>query len=301
MLDFKRLEYSDYERIKKYFDADNLRSIKECNNIICDRVFDCTFFWRNYYDTHYAEVGDSVILSISVGGTVMFSFPMGGDVMSALSSVREYACETGNNTYFCFIPENDLHYFRDAFDCVFISEEPDWSDYLYDMTDLMNYSGKRYHGQRNFYNRFSKMNPDRRFVSIDSSNSGDVIPFVKAWFSEHDDTSEMSVAEEKGIYELLGNWDRYSMNGGFLLSGDKIVGFTAGEIVGDTAFIQIEKAFHSFPGVYQYMSAEYLKSICRDGVKYVNREEDMGIPGLRKAKEDLHPIKKLKKYTLYCC
>ena len=127
-----------------------------------------------------------------------------------------------------------------------------------------------------------------------------IIPFIKQWFLSFEHDSAMSKCEEEGIYELLGNWDMYSMKGGYITAEDNIIGFTAGVTVGDTAFIQIEKADHSIPGAYQFLSSEYLKSICTDNLKYVNREEDMGIPGLRKSKEALHPIEKLKKYTLFC-
>ena len=301
MADFKKLSFEDYPIIKPYFESDNLRNIRNDNHIICDRVFDCTFLWRNYYDTRYAIVGDSAVLSISHGNTEMYSFPMGGDILHALKGIKEHIRNAEKNAYFCFIPQCDIHYFHEVFDCVFISEEPDWSDYLYNVTDIMNYAGKRYHGQRNFYNRFAKANPNAELVSVNNGNARRVIPFIQKWFAEHGDNSPMSVAEEKGIYELLDKWDSYSMRGAYLTASEEIVGFTAGEIIGNTAFIQIEKADHSMPGVYQYMSAEYLKLICHDGLHFVNREEDMGIPGLRKAKEDLHPVEKLKKFTLYCC
>ena len=119
MLDFKKLEFDDFPKLKKYFDEDNRRFIADSTSIICDRVFDCTFFWRNYYSTKFAVHKNSVILSINIGDTEMFSFPMGGDFSEALREIKSHTKDTG--AYFCFIPESDLHFFEDVTEDVILN------------------------------------------------------------------------------------------------------------------------------------------------------------------------------------
>ena len=112
----------------------------------------------------------------------------------------------------------------------------------------------------------------------------------------------MALAETKAVIETLDNWDyNYSLCGGYITSSDRVIGFTIGEIVGDTVYVHVEKADHTIPGAYQFLSSSFLKNLDNADIRFVNREEDMGLPGLRKAKLSLHPIKLLKKFTVYCC
>lgn len=300
MLEFKSLEYEDYAIAEEYFRRDNERRMANGLPLICDSLIGTTFFWRKYYNTRYAIFGDSLILLVSDGGTDMFSFPMGGDTVVALHAVKEYAHSIGIALYFCFISEYDLHFFEECYDVVFSSEEPDWSDYVYDKTSITDFTGKRFHGQKNMLNRYKRMNSSS-FIPMVSALSSEVSEYISGWFEKYSDRSPMSVAEEKAIYELLGHWDESKMTGGVITSKNGICGFTAGEVVGDTVFVHVEKADQDIAGAYQFLASEYLRVIEDSSVICVNREEDMGIPGIKKAKQALHPIKILKKYTLYCC
>ena len=89
----------------------------------------------------------------------------------------------------------------------------------------------------------------------------------------------------------------YGLVGGVLRADGAIVGFTLGEVLRDTLYIHIEKADRDYPGAYQMLCRQFCTAYA-DGLAYVNREEDMGDLGLRKAKRDLHPVTQLKKYTV---
>lgn len=301
MLEFKRLEYEDRDTVGDYFRRDNERRLAEGAPMICDSLLGTTFFWREYYNIRYAIYEDSLILLASGGGTDMFSFPIGGDTVAALHAVREYAHSIGIALYFCFISEYDLHFFEECYDVVFSSEEPDWSDYVYDKASVTDFAGKHFHGQKNMLNRFKRTDPTAAFVPMESSLCSAVSEYISQWFQKYSDGSPMSAAEEKAIYELLRRWDESKMTGGIVTSKDGICGFTAGECVGDTVFVHVEKAEQNRAGAYQFLASEYLRKTTDPSVIYVNREEDMGISGIRKAKQSLHPIRMLKKYTLYCC
>ncbi len=303
MLAFERLGYGNMDAVKEYFERDNIRYRKSCADITCDLVFGTTFLWRDFYSTEFAVLGDSLVLRISNGGTSMFSSPFGDKSIPAiLRELREYCRLKGEPLYFCFVPEKDLHYFRETYDLVFETAELDWYDYVYDKDSLALFPGKRYHRQKNHINKFIRAYPNGKFVPITNDNSSLVRDYAVEWYDRYSDDSDMSVAEECAVCEMLSKWNTDTgIDGGFVESEGRILGFTLGEIIGDTVYVHIEKAEHDNNGGYQFLASEYLKSISDKGVQFVNREEDMGIPGLRKSKESLHPVKLLKKYTLYCC
>ena len=301
MLEFKRLEYADIEYLRAVFERDNLERAEAGIPLICDNLFGTTFLWRGYYDTKWARCGDSVVLLASCEGTEMFSFPIGGDPRTALAAIGEYAHGRGMNMYFCFVAEQNVPMFGEVFDVVFPSEEPDWSDYVYDRTEISELSGREFHGQKNFVNRFGKMHPDAEIIPMTATNAAMMADFVAKWDELYSDGSKMAAAELSAICDLAEHWDELGLSGAILTAGGETAGFTVGEIVGDTVFVHFEKAMQDMPGAYQYLSTGYLRSLDAPDVKFVNREEDMGIPGLRQSKSSLHPVKMLKKYTVFCC
>lgn len=303
MLTFKKLEYADFQSVSEYFRKDNVKFKVNKMDIICDHAFGTTFIWRWYYNTSYAVVGNTIVLKISTGGTDMFSVPIGGDdVADALIAVKDHAHSEGIPLYFCFVPEDYLPLFRETYDIVFESEEEDWFDYVYDIEFLRNYPGRAYHTQKNHLNKYKKANPDGAYFKITCDNAQALKDYAKLWHFRYSDNSDMAVAEELAIYDMLDNWcDNPHLVGGYITDSNGICGFTIGEIINDTVYVHIEKAEHNTSGAYQFLSSEFLKSISDINVKWVNREEDMGIAGLRKSKMSLRPAKMLKKYTLYCC
>ena len=98
--------------------------------------------------------------------------------------------------------------------------------------------------------------------------------------------------------EVLANYSTYDMLGGMLLVDGNIVGFSLGEIVGDTLFTHIEKADRDYLGCYQMVVAQFAQQFAHEGVHFINREDDAGDPGLRTSKLSYHPVTLLEKYTV---
>lgn len=302
MLTFERLGYDNFTTVKKYFDENNKRYLSCGADITCDLAFGTTFLWRDYYKTSFAILGNSLILQIANGGIVMYSSPVGSsDIPEMLCALREYCHSRGEALYFCFVPESDLKYYDECFDTVFSTLEEDWYDYVYDINSLSDFPGRLYHRQKNHINKFVKSNPDAEFIPLTCSNAMLARRYAESWYSRYSDGTAMSLAEEAALFDLLDNWGRCeSFTGGFIETSDGLSGLTIGETVGNTVYIHIEKAEHDKNGAYQFLSSEYLKQM-DNSIKFVNREEDMGIEGLRKSKQSLHPVQLLEKYTLYCC
>ena len=176
----------------------------------------------------------------------------------------------------------------------------DWYDYLYNASDMAGFPGKRFHGQRSHVNKFDRLYPDWRFEPITAEN----LPAVRAYFEDHavrfrKDESETALAEEGCVRDFLEHYFDYggAPQSGVLFVGDRVIGFSCGEIVGDTLIIHIEKADTAFDGAYQKLVCEYAKMYA-GGVRYINREEDLGDPGMRQSKERYHPVALLEKYLV---
>lgn len=299
-MEFSKLMLEDISKLKKHFDDDNTHRLSLGQDILCDQVIGTNFMWRNFFETQYAVIDNSLVLKTSHDDNIMFSIPFGNNITATLKQIKEYAEEEAIHLYFCFISELDLHYFHEVFDRVFLCEEADWFDYLYDKKEISELSGKKFHGQKNHVNRFKKNYPDAVITDIRNFDISKVTSYISDWFRKYSDTSRMSACEEEAIYEILCHLDSYGMIGGVIENNGAVMGVTIGETIGNTLFVHVEKADHSLSGSYQFLSSEFLRYLNNPDIQYVNREEDMGIPGLRTSKESLHPIKKLKKYTLYC-
>lgn len=177
-------------------------------------------------------------------------------------------------------------------------EDRDNWDYVYLREKLANMSGRKLHGQKNHYNAFVKNNPYYLYEPITIENIAECLNFAEAWCDERmlEDPSE---AEEKlAIQQALLSFEQLGLRGGAIRVDDKIQAISFGKKISeDTAVLHVEKANKSIRGLNTAITKEFAQHAWGD-VLYLNREEDMGIPGLRKAKEDLHPEFMIKKYNI---
>ncbi|MCL2846130.1 MAG: phosphatidylglycerol lysyltransferase domain-containing protein [Firmicutes bacterium] len=177
-----------------------------------------------------------------------------------------------------------------------ITMKRDSSDYVYSTSDLVNLSGKRFHSKRNFIARFQK-NYEYTFRTYDSK--ADRV-LVMELFENWKETvgHEIWEQEEKLLCRALDWCDGLGLKIGLLFVGDKLVAFSVHAVDNDTiAFTFFEKADTGYQGAYQTINQLTAEAFFQ-GVKYVNREDDMGIEGLRKAKLSYHPIMIVDKYKV---
>ncbi len=179
-----------------------------------------------------------------------------------------------------------------------VKDNRDWYDYLYDSQDIVNFAGKKYANQRNHISRFERDNPDWSFEIMTADHVNEIRQFYMSFLEIRAKEDDKAQEEEEKIFEVLDHFDEYGFLGGILRVDGKIVGISMGEIVRDTLIIHIEKADTTYSGVYQKLVHCYAKEYVNEEVKFINREEDMGDPGLRKSKLSYRPIKLLEKFTV---
>ena len=170
-------------------------------------------------------------------------------------------------------------------------------DYVDDKDALVELKGKKYHGKRNHINKFLSKHADYEYKRLDQSMIEDCLALYEIWSDEKDEEAASGLEDEKQSVRLaLENREALGLVGGCIYVDGKLMAFTLGErLLPYMQLIHIEKADTSIDGLYPLINQQYLIHEC-EGVTLVNREEDMGIEGMRKAKRSYHPIKMIEKY-----
>ncbi len=286
MEQFKKITYDDYATLKEYI---TLRS-----HTVCDYSIGNIILWSDVYQTRYAIADGFLFIQFSYNGEVHFAFPHGkGDLKKAFEWLAEY-CREQNLPMHINIIDSSMYeeinqLFPDQYDIIYSRDN---ADYIYNISDLAELAGKKYHKKKNHINRFMKDNTDWSYEPITDENTPDVILMVKEWCKANqccddpDKAAEICVA----IHGLM-HRKELCMIGGILKIQGRIVAMTMGEAADDqkTFIIHFEKAFADVNGAYPMINQQFILHELMN-YTYVNREEDLGIEGLRQAKESYYPV-----------
>lgn len=290
MLEFKKIELKDIQTLKAYFSAYPARQ--------CDRSAGATVMWRDYFENKYTVIDGTIVFTSNFKGDLCFTYPIGRNIDAALDAIDKHCSENGIPAVFCSVNNKELPKLLERYPECTVDADRDWFDYLYNKEDIMNLSGRKYGTPRNHINKFRKLYTDWSFEPINESNIPELIEFTRN-FTFHAEKDESASLELEMCIEVLENYEAYGMLGGVLRVDGKVIGYSIGEIVGDTLFCHIEKADTSYAGAYQMLTNQYLRMYAeKDEIKYVNREEDCGDEGLRKSKLSYHPVELIEKNTV---
>lgn len=291
MLNFKKIEKEDYPVLKAYFNNYPARQ--------CDRSVGTIIMWHEYYRNYYAVTDGTLILLSKFKNINCFSFPIGKNIQGGLDAIDEY-CESKNiPCVMCSVNKDELPVLFKRYSYCVVEPDRDMFDYIYDKESLMNLSGKKYSTPRNHINKFLKLYGNFEFLPISKENVSEIIDFTKN-FSFNSDKDDIADYELRKCIDVLKNYEEYGMLGGVLKVDGKVIGYSIGEIIGDTLICHIEKADISYHGAYQMVTNQFLKMYAScDEIKFINREDDSGDEGLRKAKLSYRPIELLEKNTVY--
>jgi hypothetical protein len=168
--------------------------------------------------------------------------------------------------------------------------DPGFSDYIYSAEKLVKLSGHRYHGKKNHVNRF-KAEYDWTFEPITAANADECVRMMEKWYDQTEEIRGFS-DERRAITKSLKNIEAAGFDGGLLRTEEGVVAFTVGERMTEDTFVShFEKAFYSVNGAYAAINQMFAQMITEKypELVYINREEDMGLEHIRKAKTSYHP------------
>lgn len=285
MIPFRRLKASDRERIHPVFYSDGKQN--------SEYSFNNLFLWGRQ---EVAEVCGCICGFCHWGGRSMYLFPQGdGDKLQALLALISDAKQRGIPLRLCGLSREEVTFLEQKLPGRFRTfPVRDTFDYVYDITRLSNLSGRKLQQKRNHIHRFEEAYPDWCVEKITLANLPQCREMVAQWYARHEEAyGEGDFAMEQDAIRLcFENYNALEMEGLLLRAGGEIVAVTMGNRTSaDTFDVNFEKAYSDIQGAYPLINrsfARYLQEKYPE-LLWLNREDDMGIPGLRKAKESYHP------------
>ncbi len=259
--------------------------------------FATLYAWALKYHTEIAFYNDALLIS---GNSDLlgdyFLYPVGKYELANILEVMKEKAEQKSGTLkivaeSCQAKELYAH-FGNAFE--YQNSRDDW-DYVYNSDDLAFLKGNRYHGKRNHISRLMKKYAGSgfSFEPLGDGNIAECMEIEKQWVLGKNDDFDFS-----SVSRSLLNFEQLGLSGGVLRINGKAIAFTVGEpLTDDTFVIHIEKALPGYDGAYQMINRSFAEKIASK-YRYINREEDMGIEGLRASKLSYFPVKMIEKCVL---
>ena len=296
MFSFKPIQTEDKETITAITYPDNLLN--------CDYAFANMCSWRFLYDSEYTIDDGLLIIRFFIDEKerkrMVFMFPVGnGDLRQVIDRMEQHSETSGHPLVILGVtPEGKVKLdtlFPGHFTYI---KERDFFDYIYLRDDLVNLTGKKFQPKRNHINKFKKLY-DYTYAPVTQDIISECKKLEQVWYEankaeEHDGDL---FHERDSMSFALDHFNELGLLGGALIVDDRIIAFTYGSPINNTTFgIHVEKADIRYEGAFSVMSQEFAMHIPPQYV-YINREEDLGIPGLRQSKLSYHPCLLLEKNT----
>lgn len=284
-LEFKRPELEDKEIITSYFDKAPSRS--------CERTFVNVYLWSRHYKVKYAVIENALVFCSEDEDEIAFSYPAGeaADVKKALEFLMAY-CKERECPFILYNVTPTMFaqlegWYPDRFT---VEYNRDYADYVYESEKLATLAGKKLHAKRNHINKFKSLYENWTYEELNEDNVEDCFQMALKWRNQNgcEEDAEKN-AEMCVTLNSLRLYKELDLKGGVLKIDGNIVAFTVGEpLCDDTFVVHIEKAFPDVEGAYPMINQQFVQHECTD-YQYVNREEDTGAEGLRKAKLSYRP------------
>lgn len=278
--------------------------------------FSALYMWRDINCFSWEMIGDYIVvagishLELEEGIIEPFLFPpltKTGDydpqgLREAIYGAKEIFESKGYNMAIRLLPFHMIDMIKSACpgELTYIEDRPNY-DYVYRTQDLIDLKGRDYHGKKNHLNYFHK-NYEYKFIPLTSDMAVDAMRFIDE-FNQRKDVPDHEMQllkmEEQAMEDVFRNLEGVGYLAGAITIDGKIEALSIGGYLNkNTVTVHVEKANTDFRGLYQAINNEFCKHVAST-VKYINREEDMGIPNLRKAKLSYKPVKLVEKHIAH--
>ena len=299
MIEFHPPELADKPWIDRYLAQANYQGSEyNFTNLLC---------WNRAYGQEIAQMDGFLVIRVRGRFGNSYLYPAGrGEIASVLQALGEDAKEQGEPLRFLGLTAPQIEELEALFPGRFRFEaDRNGSDYLYEIDRLADLGGKKLHAKRNHINRFVENNPDWRYEAITPQSILECLKMDEDWFRQSLQREGPSNARDLGnetyaIRTAMEHYQLLGLEGGLIRVRGQVVAFTIGDrLNADTFDVHFEKAYAGIQGAYAIINREFARHV-RDrcpGICYMNREDDMGLEGLRKAKESYYPDKMVEKHT----
>lgn len=297
-LEFKPIKRKDLPAINEI--------VKMSNSFTCDYTVGGIFMWIDYFDYTYCIYQDTLFISGKSENNLdqrAFSCPIGKmPLTQAIALLKDYCIRNGMELCFSAVPADKLTCFTAFNPQCEVEELSDWGDYVYEVASFATLSGKKMAKKRNHFNKFVADNPDYVTEPITARSVEELKRSMKRWYKVDDADAITEDEESRQVGGILNHYEEYPFKGMILRTSPdgEAVAFAIAETIDEIAFVHIEKMNRDVAGAGESIAHLFVRYLYEENpqLKYINREEDCGDPGLRRAKESWQPAVVLKKYNV---
>lgn len=282
-IEWKEITMQDKEIIRTYYEREQSRS--------CEATFANNFLWAPHYKFRYALIEDALVFR-SNDEPFSVSFPYGKANTDKVTEILAgYFRENNQPFRMHMVTEEQFGRLEELFPGRFqIEYKRDAADYIYESEKLLTLAGKKLHAKRNHINKFKAEHENWSYEEITPENKEECFAMAQAWCRENGCSDDPEKEAEFCVTQnALKYMDALELKGGLIRADGRIVAFSIGEECSrDTFVVHIEKAFAEVQGAYPMINQQFVEHTAQN-YKYINREEDTGAEGLRKAKLSYYP------------
>lgn len=287
-IEWKKISLEDKKILEPYYQYEQ----SSC----CDVSFANNFLWTPFYEVEFAFIEEMAVFLTKRNGYSV-TMPMAKDetteanLEKVILQLEEYFGQMGQPFHMHLVTKEKFELLETIFPGKYdIEFDRDVADYVYEVGKMISLAGKKLHGKRNHINKFKENNPQWSYEPLTTENLEECLQMAEQWKS-------INLCSEKGekhaefcvTRRALMQFQELGLKGGVLRDGERIVAFTLGEELNREMFVvHIEKAFADVQGAYPMINQQFLIHEASQ-YQYVNREDDTGAEGLRKAKLSYYP------------
>lgn len=293
MLDFRPIQIADKVWLDHLIRKGDLKT--------SDMNFTNLYTWAHGFKGEVAENSDRLFLRFGFyKERPCYAFPVGtGSLKEAIEALKADAAERGF-PFAMRVSGDALPQLEELYGgCYDLQNSDKWNDYVYSAEKLAALAGKKLHAKRNHIHRFEE-HYNWSFEPVDKDNLDECHRMCEAWMEQVGEERHVDYHDEKkAIEKLFRDYDILKPEGGLIRADGEVVAFTFGELLSsDTVLIHFEKSYPHIQGGYTMINREFVRYILQKypQIEWINREEDMGLENLRKAKQSYFPDMMVTKY-----
>ncbi len=286
---FKKFTIEDKPLFDKYF--------QEMQPEIAEYSFTNLFVWRDVGQFEFCQYEEGIIIKAHYRNERYFLPPIGYKNNKAIFQKLIYLAKEHNFPFkIRRVPENYIPTANEL--NLKVMEDRDNFDYIYLTEDLAYLKGRKYDGKRGFIKKFQK-NYKYKYVKFKKEHIDCCLKLAEEWVKRKSSSDQSLIDEYNAIKETISYAEPLQMTGGFICVHDETVAFTFGEQLNNNTFvIHFEKANSQFNGSYQTINQLFVQNEILGKYKFINREQDVGVESIRKAKLSYQPVSMIKKYII---
>ncbi len=254
-----------------------------------DNLFTTIISWNEYSKYKYAFIRNNIIIMSEIKNQIQFRPPSGEKRKDLFDQVLQLAKKQDSKYPFGVIDTKTKDWLSKLYPKLKFNPKREYFDYVYLASDLAELPGSSYSKIRNRVNKF-KRNYTYEVEKITEQNMSEIQEFLKRWCLWKDCESDPLLEnEKKAILYSMANFFNLRLSGIAIRIDEAIEAIAVYEGMNqDTAVVHYEKGSPDFDGIYKLINQETAKILQKD-FKFINRESDMNLPGLRKAKMSYRP------------